>query len=221
MQYAFLSDAHGRKHKLEAALADARARGAEQIVSLGDVGDDDCLALLREAGAVAVFGNDEVSGWKRFAAPNRDWVRSWPPLLAGPDFLAVHAAPWWPEGLSAIEHWTAWREQPGHSWQAIFPYLSEDEDYRWQALAELEKAGKGLLFHGHTHQQAAWRCTPGGRLLRTRGAALEIKPEHRYLVGVGSVGLPEDGAWCAYALYDEDGARVELIRLDAADFKAR
>ena len=54
MRYAILSDVHGRRHKLEAVLADARARNAEQILSLGDVGGEECLTLLREACAEVV-----------------------------------------------------------------------------------------------------------------------------------------------------------------------
>ena len=56
MRYALLSDIHGHQQKLAAVLADAQTRGADQIVSVGDVGSDNCLALLLEAGALAVFG---------------------------------------------------------------------------------------------------------------------------------------------------------------------
>lgn len=219
MRYAFLSDVHGHVAKLQAVLADAQARSAApgaagpQVVSLGDVGGDDCLALLRGAGAAAVFGNYDVSGWRRLGE-NRAWVQSWPPMLAGQTFLAVHAAPWWPEGLATLEAFGAWREQRGRSWPGLFPYLSESEDFLWQALAELDTAGKAILFHGHTHTQAVWRCAPDGRLLRIRARAFEIKPEHRYVVGVGSVGVPQDGTGSAYVLYDEDRGTVQMIRIE-------
>lgn len=221
MRYAFLSDVHGRVARIQAVLADAQQHGAAQIVCLGDVGGDErpglsgreCLALLRQAGAAAAFGNYEVSGWSRLAAENRTWVQAWPPLLAGDTFLAVHAAPWWPDGLHTLEEFAAWRQQPGRGWRSLFPYLTDDEDYLWQALAELETAGKEVLFHGHTHRQTVWRCGPAGRLQQARTAAIRVQPEHRYLVGVGSVGEPEDGAWSEYVLYDQDQGQIELIRL--------
>ena len=72
MRYALISDVHGRRQRLRAVLADAESRGADRIISLGDVGGDDCLADLRRAGALAVFGNYEVSGWPRLAAVNQD-----------------------------------------------------------------------------------------------------------------------------------------------------
>jgi len=217
MRYAFLTDVHSRAGKLETALADVKRRGDAQIVSLGDVGDDPCVALLRQAGALAVFGNYEVSSWQRLVEANRDWVQSWPPLLAGETFLAVHAAPWWPEGLgplTPIHEFAAWQQRSRHSWRALFPYLNEDDDFLWQALAELEKAGKGVLFHGHTHRQDAWDCAPDGRLRRVRARAFHVQSGHRYLIGAGSIGLPQDGAGSEYVLYDEQAQRVELVRLE-------
>ncbi len=213
MRYAILSDVHGRHEKLAAVLDDARLRGATQIISLGDVGGDRCLALLREAGALAVFGNYEVSGWRRLKPEHRAWVQSWVPLLAEDGFLAVHAVPWWPEGLSTVEDFEAWRDLPGRSWRDIFPYLTEDEDYLWQALAVLEESERAILFHGHTHQQAVQQWGPAGRLRRLRSPEVQMRAEHRYVVGVGSVGLPQDVAWASYAIYDSTAGRIELVRL--------
>ena len=216
MRYAILSDVHGRREKLAAVLDDARARGATQVVSLGDVGGDECLALLHQAGALAVFGNYEVSGWRRLQPEHQAWVRGWHPLLAEDDFLAVHAAPWWPEGLHTVEDFGAWLRTTRRSWRDLFPYLTEDEDYLWQALAELEVAERAILFHGHTHQQIAWQWGPTGRLRRLRGRSVQVKAGHRYVVGVGSVGLPQDIAWATYTLYDSSTGRIELARLERA-----
>jgi predicted phosphodiesterase len=216
MRYAFLSDVHGRRPKLQAVLTDAHAAGAQQIISLGDVGGDDCLALLREAGAEATFGNYEVSSWRRLAPEHRAWVRTWPPLLAGDEFLAVHAVPWKPKKLHSVEDYFWWLRSTNQSWRALFPYLTEDEDHRWQALAELEAAGKAILFHGHTHLQAIWCWEPNGHLRQVHDRTIHFKAGHRYIVGTGSVGLPEDGCWAAYALYDAGKGVVELKCLDAS-----
>ena len=213
MRYAILSDVHSRREKLQAVLADAQSRGVDRIVSLGDVGGDECLGLLHRAGAVAVFGNYEVSGWQRLRPEYRDWVRTWTPLLVEEGFLAVHAVPWWPEGLATIDDFRGWIKSDGRSWRAIFPYLSEDEDLLWQVLAELETAGKPILFHGHTHRQGIWHWAPSGRLRRLRSASIATQAGHHYAVGVGSVGLPEDGCWAAYGLYDTDAGRIELLKL--------
>lgn len=213
VRYAIISDVHGRRQKLEAVLSDAWARGAEQVISLGDVGGDACLLLLRQARVLAVFGNYEVSGWRRVATEHRDWIRGWPSLLVEDGFLAVHAAPWWPGGLHTVEDFGKWLKETRQSWRALFPYLT-DEDGVWRALAELEETGKAVLFHGHTHQQAIWRWGATGRLRKMRAAAVDVEAGQRYVVGVGSVGLPEDGGWAAYTLYDSDPGRIEFIRLN-------
>lgn len=213
MRYAILSDVHGRWQKLDAVLTDAQRRGADRIVSLGDVGGDDCVALLAQVGALAVFGNYEVSGWRRLAPEFQKWVRNWPPLLSEDGFLAVHAAPWWPQGLRTVEHFGQWLKQTGQSWRALFPYLTEDQDYLWQALAELENAGSQVLFHGHTHQPAIWRWSPAGRMQQRHATTVEVRPEYHYVVGVGSVGLPEGGGWATYTLYDSGTHRIVQIRL--------
>ena len=212
MRYIILSDVHGRRRKLSAALDDAQARRAHQIISLGDVGGDDCLSLLRQAGTLAVFGNYEVSGWEHLSAEHRAWVRDWPPLLVEDGFLAVHAVPWWPQGLQTIQDFGRWLQDTGQSWRSLFPYLN-DKDSMWPALAELENAGKQILFHGHTHQQAIWRWEPTGRLQRVETATLKLDPAQRAIVGVGSVGMPEDGGWASYCIYDTDVGRIELVQL--------
>ena len=215
MRYTILSDVHGRLHKLEAVLADARTRNAGQILSLGDVGGEECLRLLRDACAEVVFGNYEVSGWRSLEAGLRAWVRDWPAMLALDDLIAVHAVPWLPEGLRTVTDLGRWLKRTGHSWRALFPYVTEDEEILWRVLVELEIAGGRILFHGHTHRQAIWAWEPFGRLRRLRASTTDIKSDHHYVVGVGSVGLPEDGCWAAYALYDTAAARVELVRLAA------
>lgn len=219
VRYAILSDVHGRQEKLAAVLDDARARGVDRIVSLGDVGGEECLALLQGAGAMAVFGNYEVSGWRRLATAYRAWVRSWPPLLAEDRFVAVHAVPWWPEGLEDVVDFGAWLKRTGQPWRALFPYLGEDgtspggENLLWRALTELEAAEKAILFHGHTHRQRLWRWDSSGRMREVQTKRLEVRPGEHSVVGVGSVGLPEDGGWAAYALYDAGLGQIDLVRL--------
>lgn len=214
MRYAVLSDIHGRREKLAAVLDDARARGAEQIISLGDVGGDECLKLLREAGSRAVFGNYEVSSWRRLQPEHRAWVREWRPLLMEDNFVAVHAAPWWPQGLQTLEDFGTWLRRTGRPWRDLFPYLSGDDEILWKALAELATTGKAILFHGHTHAQTIWHWSPKGNLRAVQMAAVPVQADHHYLVGVGSVGLPEDGGWATYVLYDKAVEQIELVRLE-------
>jgi predicted phosphodiesterase len=214
MRYALLSDVHNRPRKLAVVLDHARSRGVDRILSLGDVGGEECLIMLRKAGAVSTFGNYEVSGWRKLPPQLRSWVRNWPPLLVEDSFLAVHASPQWPNGLHSIQDFGDWLNRTGESWRALFPYLTEDEDNLWQALSHLETADKQILFHGHTHQHSIWRWQPGGSLRRLTSTTVQIQASHRYIVGVGSVGLPEDRGWAAYTLYDTETNCLQQIHID-------
>jgi predicted phosphodiesterase len=213
MRYAILSDIHGNQLALERALADANLQRAEAILCLGDVGSDACLDRLRQAGAELTFGNWEVSQWGYLREDNQAWVRGLSPMLAGEGFLAVHAAPWWPEGLSTVEDFLDYILQQGVKWRVLFPYLDRDEDARWQAVAELEQAERLILFHGHTHVQMAHRAGPRGRMVRLRRREFTLDRRARYVVGVGSVGRPEDDPTPKYALYDGGTASVRLRAL--------
>ncbi|MCR4408398.1 MAG: metallophosphoesterase family protein [Anaerolineae bacterium] len=210
MRYAILSDIHGKLRALEAALADARRLGVQAIISLGDVGSDACFDLLRSTGAVSVFGNWEVSRWGELSVANQQFVLGMTPMVAGDDFLAVHAAPWWPEGLNTVVDFMDYMLTSGIKWRKLFPYLDEDEDARWQAVAELENRDKQVLFHGHTHHQEVWRIGPTGRMIRLKNKNITLDARARYLVGVGSLSRPEGGAPPGYALFDDMTRTIEL-----------
>ena len=210
LRYAILSDIHGNLLALERVLVDAKRQEAEAILCLGDAGSDACLDRLRQVGAELAFGNWEVSQWSNLREDNQAWVRDLSPMLAGDTFLAVHAAPWWPEGLSNVESFMDYILQQGVKWRVLFPYLDRDKDALWQAVAELENASRRILFHGHTHVQMAHRVGPTGRMVKLRQREFILDRRARYVVGVGSVGRPEDGPTPKYVLYDDETAAVHL-----------
>lgn len=213
MRYAIFSDIHGDQLALARVLTDARRQDAQAILCLGDIGSDACLDRLRQARADLVFGNWEVSQWGNLRQDNQTLVRSLPPSLAGDSFLAVHAVPWRPDGLSNVEDFMDYILRQRVKWQALFPYLNRDEDARWRAVVELENTGRGVLFHGHTHVQMAYRAAPNGRMARLRQREFILETQARYIVGVGSVGRPEDGPGPKYVLYDDGAASVCLRSL--------
>ena len=220
MRYALLSDVHGRVTPLRLALDDARRRGVQRILSLGDAGSDAAYAMLRAAGAVGVFGNWEVSGLSRLAPENREYVARLPAVWDEPPFLAAHAAPYLPAGLGDPVAVARYMRKEGVGWRDLFPYLTESEDALWKSLAELAARGRRVLFHGHTHVQSGWRLGAGSRLQAVCGpqAALEqgAATEDLFVIGVGSVGSPDDGDGIAYTWYDSDTGVMEWVRLPFA-----
>lgn len=64
----FISDTHGRTDRARRAIDLLLARGAEQIVHLGDVGSESVLDLLVGVPSLVVFGNcDDARSLTRYA----------------------------------------------------------------------------------------------------------------------------------------------------------
>ena len=106
----------------------------------------------------------------------------------------------------------------GLHWAHLFPSLQHSEGCRAAAFAALEAVGAPVFFHGHTHSQEAWQLQQGEGPLRIEAAAcadgeLFLEDGNRWLVGVGSVGDPHDGAGACYALYDTETLRLVWRRV--------
>jgi predicted phosphodiesterase len=68
--YGFVADIHGNGEALGAALSALERRGVAHLFCLGDIvgfnaDPDECVAMLRERGAVAIAGNHDLIGLGR------------------------------------------------------------------------------------------------------------------------------------------------------------
>jgi len=73
-----------------------------------------------------------------------------------------------------------------------------------------------LTFFGHTHVQGGFLVARGGirRLFPDTDGALELEPDHFYLVNPGSVGQPRDmDPRAAYAIYTPENRTVAYRRV--------
>lgn len=211
LRYAFIADVHGEVQRLSDVLATARREGAQRIVSLGDIGNDECYDLLREAGAVGTFGNYEVSGYRNLTSRNQAFVLALPPVYVADGFVAAHAVPSYPAGLFNVADFYEHRHRTGGGWRTIFRYPNEHDDSFWTIYAALLARNKDVLFHGHNHRQAVWQVEAGSqRVRRIAGSSIVLEPGSRYIVGAGSVGRPEDGPVPRYLLFDDEERRIEL-----------
>ena len=219
-RYAILADIHGHFEQLQAVVQDARQRDAQMIVDLGDTGSashpsyarwsNRCYDLLRQLNARAVFGNYEVSGWIHLSAENQEWVRGLEPFLQTDTFVAAHAAPFMPASLRNVEQVMDYLLENDVKWDVLFPRMNQDENVRWLTYAELEERNVQICFHGHTHLQQVWRIGPTGAMAALRGKTIPVDSRGRYIVGVGSVGQPQEDATPRYVIYDQDLDMIEL-----------
>lgn len=215
---ALFADIHGNREALDACLADAHARGAENLVFLGDLvgyGADpayivDLVAEKHRAGAIAVLGNHDaaifggIETMNEVARASIDWTRrklgksqqdflaSLPLTAARGDALFVHA------GAAQPERWR---------------YVTSST----QAAASLGATEKRLTFCGHVHRpqiyHSALHGLPSARTPET-GQSIDMGGPGKRLVVLGAVGQPRDeNPAAAYALYDDAAGSLTFLRV--------
>jgi predicted phosphodiesterase len=211
MRYALFADIHNNTLALEKVLGDIKQRAANQILCLGDIGNDSCVDIVRTAEIPTVFGNWEAAHWKSLSPQNSAWVLNLPPILHKEGFWVTHAGPFWPPRIKTLANLLS-----NHTTQnsgKLFPYLHFEEERLWETIATMADTGTPLMFHGHTHRQLGWRLTRSNKLQRIRETKIDLTPGDIFVIGIGSAGRSADGPGAAYAIFDDDAQTVEMIRV--------
>jgi predicted phosphodiesterase len=209
-----LSDIHANREALEAVLKHAEGR-YDRLMCLGDVvgygADPNYVAeWVRANAGVVIRGNhdkvctglDALEVYNPAARASAIWTRTvltpenltfLQNLPRGPlrqdDFDLVHGSP-----LDEDEYLI----HPGDI-AMICDYLDTP-----------------LTFFGHTHVQGGFLVARGGirRIFPDHDGALELEPDHYYLINPGSVGQPRDmDPRAAYAIYTPETRTVEYRRV--------
>jgi len=218
MRYLILTDIHANLEGLTTCLIDARERGYDETLVLGDIvgyGPDpnaviDVIRGLRPKAIVrgnhdkVALGMNQAEGFHAAARAAAHWMlesltqqnREW--------LVALPMGPTLIDGEIEICHGAPFDEDA---------YIFDELDARHA----FEAATAPVCFYGHTHFAVVFRMVkdlleivspPDGE------TALTIEPQSRYLVNPGSVGQPRDGdPRAAYAIYDTETKRLDLIRL--------
>jgi predicted phosphodiesterase len=218
MRYLILTDIHANLEGLTTCLLDARERGYEETLVLGDIvgyGPDPnaVIDVIRDLKPKAIvrgnhdkvaLGMNQAEGFHAAARAAAHWMlesltddnREW--------LVALPMGPTIIDGEIEICHGAPFDEDA---------YIFDELDARHA----FETATAPVCFYGHTHFAVVFRMVkdlleivspPDGE------TALTIEPQSRYLVNPGSVGQPRDGdPRAAYAIYDTETKRLDLIRL--------
>ncbi len=213
MRLLVLGDIHGNLEALSAVLKDARRRGFDRAVSVGDVvgyGADPsaCLALLRDLKAGIVMGNHDQAATgglplDTFNSYAREAVAWTAGRLTAGELGFLKALPYViREEDYAVSHGTL--HQPEE-----FRYLLTEAE----AVDSLAVLDRPVCFLGHTHVPV-WVRHQGRDLEISQAAAAPVDPGRPVLVNVGSVGQPRDGdPRTVYCLYDTEKRSATLHRL--------
>jgi predicted phosphodiesterase len=219
MRMLVLSDLHGNRTALDAALQAASGRW-DGAVCLGDVvgyGPDpnEVIAGLRELGARTIRGNHDKAacglGPMEDLNPVARLALEWTRAQLTPENLAfLRALPQGPLEMAGLV--------------LVHGALQDEDEYVFtpaQALQGLLDSPGALTFFGHTHHQGGFSYLDSSIEMlhpRPRGtepfAALQLDPLRRYLLNPGSVGQPRDGdPRTAFAIADLGHHVVEFWRV--------
>jgi predicted phosphodiesterase len=218
MRYLILTDIHANLEGLQTCLQDARARGYDEALVLGDIvgyGPDPngVVDIIRDLKPKAIvrgnhdkvaLGMNQAEGFHAAARAAAHWMlesltqenREW--------LVALPMGPTIIDGELEICHGAPFDEDA---------YIFDELDARHA----FEAATAPVCFYGHTHFAVVFRMIKDLLEIVSPAdgeTALAIEPGARYLVNPGSVGQPRDGdPRAAYAIYDVPAKRLDLIRL--------
>jgi diadenosine tetraphosphatase ApaH/serine/threonine PP2A family protein phosphatase len=221
MKLALLADLHANRHALQACLADARARGAQQYAFLGDL-----VGYGAEPAAVL----DIVMAMARDGA----WV-----LRGNHDDAALGAPVGTDRADGAGAAWTRTQLTPAHrEFMAKLPlalrhdfimlvHASANDPQRWDyvkdsitasmSLNAAAAAGASHVFCGHVHEQRLFFEGAAQRVMAfepTPDIAVPVPRHRHWLATVGSAGQPRDGrSEAMYAIFETAPPQLTFVRV--------
>jgi predicted phosphodiesterase len=222
MRYLVLTDIHANLEALDACLADARPRGFDHTLVLGDLvgygGDPngvvervqslDATAIVRGNHDKVACGLEQAEGFNAVAKSAAKWTLD----VLTPAYREWLAA--LPEGPIDIDetveicHGSPFDEDA---------YIFDELD----AVRALKVSNRPLCLFGHTHYPVIFELSDES--FDSVGSAsapqlqVQMKPGCKYLINPGSVGQPRDGdPRAAYAIVDTKQRRVEMYRVKYA-----
>ncbi len=225
MAMALLADIHSNLEALEACLAHARARGADEFAFLGDLvgyGADpvaviDIVAEHEARGAIVVKGNHDAA-------------------VSGPSAYlneAATAAIAWTRGMLSQGQRAFLGGLPlqVRKGPACFVHASADAPERWDYVDSLAAAERSVrasrapyTFSGHVHHQVLYGQGAREKMIAFRphsGVAIPVGAHRAWLAIAGSVGQPRDGDPAAcYALADLGAGSITFHRVAYDHFAA-
>ena len=219
MRYLILTDIHANLEALDTCLADAKARGYDKTLVLGDLvgyGPDPNTVIDRVQALAPVA----------IVRGNHDKVACGLEQAEGFNTVAKSAAHWTLDALTATyRDWLAALPEGPHDVDETIQICHGapfDEDAyifdELDAVRALKVSTRPLCLFGHTHYPVTFELSADSFDMVGPAAAGEMQIQMRngskYLVNPGSIGQPRDGdPRAAYAIADTTQRRVELFRL--------
>lgn len=205
MLTAIFSDVHANLEAFTAAFDAALARGASQFWCLGDVvgygaDPEPCVDLARRWCPTTVLGNHDAAIF--------DDQEIVPLPTQAQAAITDHRTRLSPDRVA----WLASLPLVRVLGNATLAHASPLAPNAWLRLdgagdvrAQFEAFETTFCFVGHSHRPSVAASTLG---------VFKVRPGHRYLINVGSVGQPRDGdPRASFGLFDADAMTYENVRV--------
>lgn len=213
MRYAIISDIHSNLEAFETVLAECRKAKVEKIICCGDIvgygaNPKECLNLVRKLNIVAVAGNHDwaVSGRLDFSHFTPDG----------------QAAVVWNRAHLSMEDIAYLNQLPLilKNKECTLVHSSLNDPQRFIYLTSAAKAQDAFVyletqvcFLGHTHVPNIF-IQRGENVMAHSSEELELLPDCKYLINVGSVGQPRDGnPLASFCVYDAAAKTIQVRRV--------
>ena len=222
MRIGIFSDVHANIEAMNAVVDAFRSERIDKYVCIGDVvgygaSPNECCDLIRKLASFTILGNHDaaVAGRmdysyyydaarqaldlhaRQISPENMQWLRNLPYEVREGDITFCHGSP-----INLEE----------------FEYIFSVEQAT-RCLEIWDDLG-AVTFIGHSHLCKSFALTKS-EVFEVVATKFEIRPEHKYIVSVGSVGQPRDyDPRASYTVYDTEERTFEFLRtsydIDAA-----
>lgn len=218
MLLAVFTDIHANRQAFSACLEAARARGADNMVLLGDFvgygGDPewtvDTAMELVEQGAIAVRGNHDTA----IGTPSE--------TMNGTAQTAIE----WTRGRLSTAQRRFLAELPLQVQEGdrLYVHAEGSSPERWRYVESAAEAGRSLIstdahatFCGHIHKPALYSISSTAKMtsfVPTSDVPIQLLAGRRWLAVIGSVGQPRDGdPAAAFAMLDTATNAITYLRV--------
>ncbi|WP_428262929.1 metallophosphoesterase family protein [Haliangium sp.] len=215
MRIGIFSDVHANIEALTTVLEAYESERIDKYVCIGDTvgygaSPNECCDIIRELAAFTILGNHDAA-----VAGRMDYSYYYD---AARQALDLHSRILSPENMA---------------WLKSLPYQVEDGEVgfchgspvnleEFEYIFSKEQAAQCLdiweqlrtvTFIGHSHLCKSFALTPS-EVYEVVAEKFVIRPDHRYIVSVGSVGQPRDyDNRASYTIYDSDEKTFEFKRV--------
>jgi predicted phosphodiesterase len=212
--YGVIADIHGNREALGAALALLRRRGAQRLLCLGDVvgynaDPDECVALVRDSGALTIAGNHDLIGvgrldFRRCSAKAEYSLKRTRRTLGGDSAAWLAALPphLSPEEGVVLVHGGV---------RDVQQYMTTPQHIRQNAAWLREDfPGARVCLFGHSHEQRVYEVQDDSVLEKRAADRVFLDRTKTYFINPGSID----------ASRKRDHKLAECALLDTADWSA-